>query len=564
MGKIYQLESKLQNLIAAGEVIENIANVVKELVENALDANSTEIDVSLDESGMKRIQVVDNGSGMDEADAKMAFLRHATSKIRTEYDLFHINSLGFRGEALPSIAAVSKVELITSEGNDAGIKVVVEDNVIKSVETVGARKGTSITVSRLFYHTPARFKYLKSTRQELAKIVELISKFALSHPKVAFSLENNEKTLLRTFQTGNIPDVIASIYGIVCAKAMLPFKGSTRDYHVEGYLSKPLETRSTRKDIHLFVNQRPIQDYQIQSTIIEAYGQLLPIKRFPIVTLLIEVDPQLIDVNVHPAKHQVKFSELDSLKALVYQSIKSALKDQSVYETYVVSDPFIKQEQAPFVNEKLTPYEQTSLFEAKSPVPEQTTFPNLDYIGQYRGTYLLFQNEEGLYLMDQHAAAERIRYERYLLNMGNRKSDSYRLLLPITLQVSASEMTLIDEELTDKLLKLGVKIAFVKDGVEVTQIPHWFPRGHESEFAETMIKNLIDNRQAGAKELLNELAILLSCKHSLKANAYVDSENANELLSGLSKCENPFTCPHGRPIFVKLTKNELEKLFKRS
>lgn len=565
MGKISQLESKLQNLIAAGEVIESIANVVKELIENALDAGASQIDITLEEAGMKRIHIVDNGSGMDSTDAKMAFLRHATSKIRTEYDLFHINSLGFRGEALPSIAAVSRVELITSEGENAGTRVIVEDNIIQLIEPIGFRKGTSVDVTRLFYHTPVRFKYLKSVKHELQKSVDLVGKFALANPEVAFTLSNNNRKLLTTYGKGNELDVIAGIYGTATAKEMVLFEVKGRDYHVHGHLSRPLETRSSKRDIHLFVNRRPIHDSQLQNTVIEAYGQRLPVKRYPIVVLKIEVDPQLIDVNVHPAKHQVKFSEYDSLKSIVYKCIQDTLRGKPVIEKFVVADAENNVHQRPNSFEASdTVYEKPSLFDYNNGSIDLQVYSSLEYIGQYHGAYLLFQNEDGLFLMDQHAAAERIRYERYRKKMGEPVVGVYRLLVPIPLRGSVADKTLIDDQACDKLASLGVSLQAKELHYEIVEVPNWFPRGHEAEFVETILISISENRQASAAELLDDLAILLSCKHSLKANKYVDPRSAGVLLRDLSQCENPYTCPHGRPIFVNLSHADIEKLFKRT
>ncbi len=579
MGKIILLDTKLSNMIAAGEVVERISNVVKELVENSLDAKANHIDIFLEESGLKRIQVVDNGSGMDATDALLAFERHATSKIKNEYDLFHIRSLGFRGEALPSIASISRIELLTSTGNEeVGSKVIYEDGELLESGFGSYRKGTSITVTHLFYHTPARFKYLKSPQTELSNVVDLVSKFSLSHPEVSFFLSNQGKLLFQTAGNGNTLDVLAKIYGIEVAKSMRRFSGKNRDYEISGFISNPIQNRSSRNYISVFVNHRYIKSSRLTKSILEAYGQLIPLNRYPIVLINISVDTSLIDVNIHPTKQQVKFSEEDSLVELIHHTIQSKLELVEVIQP-IEKSMTAKQEtqiEMDFVgDDTLTELEPKSesayAFELNGIdsnfVQEETKtekkLPSLDYIGQYRGTFLLFQNNSGLYMLDQHAAAERIRYERYLARMASPEKNDYELLVPMKIELTASYVSALLPHLAE-VEEFGITLRPESESTfRILKTPAWFPRGYEVFYTESVLMTFIENKDLHISEIRDELAKLLSCKHSLKANAFITKMEAVALLTDLSKCKNPYTCPHGRPIFLHLSETEIEKLFKR-
>ncbi len=570
MGKIIQLELKLQNMIAAGEVVERISNVVKELVENSLDANADKIEVILEESGMKRISVIDNGFGMDKDDALLAFMRHATSKIKTEYDLFHINSLGFRGEALPSIAAVSRVELATATKGSQGFQVIYQDGDLLETNTVPPIIGTSVKVTRLFYHTPARFKYLKSPQTELANIQDLVNKFALSYPSVAFRLENNDRTIFQTSGNDRLPDVFAKIYGLEVAKSMRYFSGNNRDYRIQGYFSNPIHNRSSKNYMTVVVNKRPVKDTRILGTISDSFDQLIPLHRYPIVYLEIDVDPQLIDVNVHPTKLEIKFSEADFLAKLIFLTLQKALELAPVIQDAISEkENIISQTKIDFIQsfkETDESLNANTLFETadalyQSPFP---AFPDFDYIGQYLGTYLLFQNIEGLYLLDQHAAAERIRYEKYLEQMSRPTSTVYELLVPMQLDLSNEQALLVDESIIQKLSAFGIRLSKLNTtGFSIDSVPSWFPKGYEVNYAETIVSRLSSGLDIEKKNVRDELAKLLSCKHSLKANQYVNHAEAESLIKKLRQCKNPYTCPHGRPILVLIAIGDIEKWFKR-
>lgn len=571
MGKIIQLDSKLQNLIAAGEVVERIGNVVKELVENSLDAKSTRIDVLLEESGLKKILVVDNGSGMDKADAIMAFNRHATSKIRSEYDLFHIASLGFRGEALPSIGAISRIQLSTSIGESEGTEVVFQDGQLVSVTPSIPRKGTSIQVTRLFYQTPARFKYLKSLPSELGFIQALIGKFALSYPEVAFRLHHDGKTLFQSDGQGDLLSVIQKLYGQQTARNMQSFSNQNRDYKIEGYFSNPIEYRSSRNYLTILVNRRPIISPKISQAISDAFSAVLPAGKYPICLLSITVDPQLIDVNVHPTKQEVKFSEADVLNELVRSTLKSGLstlyripdieRKQAMNSANAIPSPDILiQEQPSLFNELETRFDHSTIHQD----PQTPKLPDLAYIGQYRGTYLLMQSADGLYLMDQHAAAERIRYEKYRQRMSEPPLAETLLLLPLELELSPELLAEWDEKICQQCRELGINVSIRSNSiVQILSLPHWVSKGEELALAETAIAMLIEQKTAPISSLRDELAKRLSCKHSLKANRYVDARMAEALVAELNKCHDPYVCPHGRPTIIHFQNSEIEKWFKR-
>ena len=582
MGKILRLDQRLANMIAAGEVIERLGNVVKELIENAIDAEATVIDIDLEEAGMKSIKVTDNGSGMDEADAFLAFERHATSKIHSEYELFHLASLGFRGEALASIAAVSKVVLITSLGGEQGLKIIYQDGAFISSSIAAPKKGTQIEVTRLFYHTPARLKHLKSPQAELAFIVDLVNKLALSHPSIAFKLTHQGKVLLRTQGNDNQIAIFGEIYGNEVAKSMKPFLGKNRDYQLFGFIASPLYNRSSKNAITMIANDRIIRNYRLTQAVLEGFEQKLPRGRYPIMLLEIKSDPLLIDANIHPTKQEVKFSEEMALYDLVKVSLKKALEETPLVQTtepdYRPAAENPNQVKMVFQEpvQPSFPFEQSlnglnhetnnimMVTEKMAETEKKTSpFPDFDYIGQYLGTYLLFQNEEGLYLIDQHAAAERIRYENYLKKMSENHHSTKELIIPFNLHFSNSESLIIDGYL-DALKSFGLEIdASSQSSFFIRTVPTWFPINEEMVYAETVIRTLMDEKPLSIASIINDLAILLACKHSIKANRYINKTEVETLMKDLSQCQNPHTCPHGRPIMVRINHLDIEKWFKR-
>lgn len=638
MGKIQRMSDQLANMIAAGEVIERPASVVKELLENAIDAQSTSIEVHLQDSGIRQIKVIDNGEGMNEEDAHLAFERHATSKIKTQYDIFRIQTLGFRGEALPSIASVSDVHVKTSDGVHSGLHLNIKGgNVITSKPGV-MRKGTEMEVNHLFFNTPARLKHIKSLNTELSHITDYMNKIALSHPNIAFKLFNNQRLLFQTDGQNNLQSVIASVYGFDIAKKMIPIKAKNDTYEIEGFISDPIINRASRNYITLIVNGRAIRHYPITRSILEAYHTLLPKDKYPIVVLHLTFDPMLVDVNVHPAKLEVRFSQEESLKSFIYTEIKNVLQqveyipnpfvkamtvepeprliqpklEESVREgepsspitvpksktsSYQTSTPsvsyvnksVIRDEENESSGEPLPKSGQSytpKMVEAKGALPShqgrieeesrlkealQVSVPTktrdrkleLYYIGQLHGTYLLAQNEEGLFIVDQHAAMERVQYEKNYQLLQDVNGDCIELLIPIVLKYSADELLLLKDHLSS-LLKFGFEIEeFGGQSLVVRTVPVWAQQLDVKLIAETILHQVMLDRRVDIGKLRESVAVMMSCKGSIKANQYINEHEIKELLQSLCYCEQPYTCPHGRPIIVKMTKYEIEKMFKR-
>ncbi|WP_270181914.1 DNA mismatch repair endonuclease MutL [Alkalihalobacillus sp. CinArs1] len=618
MGKIVQLDDQLSNKIAAGEVVERPASVVKELVENAIDAESSEIRIEIEEGGLSKIRIVDNGTGMDEEDCKLAFFRHATSKIRNERDLFQIETLGFRGEALPSIAAVSHLELKTSTGERAGTYVKIEAGEVTEFKATDSRKGTELTISGLFYNTPARLKHMKTVHTELANVADVVNRQAMAHPEIAFRFFHNGKKLLSTNGSGELLQVIAAIYGYNTARKMLPLQTETIDFNVTGYVAKPELTRASRQYISLVINGRYIKNYPITKGIQQGYHTLLPIGRYPIVVLHIKMNPTLIDVNVHPSKLEARISKEQELAKAIEDAITAIFKKTELipeqkplkqkekeseqpafhfqHEKQDVPEKRLIEEATPSPQKVTTeeandsfvePFsvkEELSLSNYESPVKtmetskvdeleraidyvkeksEETRIPPLYPIGQMHGTYILAQNENGLYIIDQHAAQERIKYEFYREKVGEIDPEVQELLVPITLEYTTSECVIIDSRIED-LQSVGVFLeSFGRNSYLVSSHPVWFPSGAEQETIEELVQEVIDNRAIDVKKLREEAAIMMSCKKSIKANRHLRDDEVFTLLETLRKAIDPYTCPHGRPIIIHYSTYEMEKMFKR-
>jgi len=577
MGRIIQLNDDLSNLIAAGEVVENMASVVKELVENSIDAESKNVKIDLLDNGLNEIKVTDDGIGMSNDDMQMCFKRHATSKIKTSHDLYHISTLGFRGEALPSIASVSHVEIISSEG-EIGHRLFLLKGEVKESESYAPRKGTSISVRYLFYNTPARLKHLKATSTELSYIVDYINKIALSHPEISFTLTNNNKTLFKTSGSNDYLKVLSNIYSIDIIKNMVFFENENTLFNVKGYLTKPEFTRSTRTHITIIVNNRMIKNSKIINAVVDGYKTYLPIGKYPIVFIKIDMDPLLIDVNINLQKLEVKFTEQRLLVRLISDTINDRLKSlllipeikEKKPEPYKYdklnlvsndSEPsLVKEDFVAFIDEKVKSKKTFSNVYDKE---KNKKIPMMEYIGQYLGTYLIAQNEEGLFLIDQHAAAERIRYENYYKAMSTIDIINQELIIPITLDLSNNEVIALTDKMS-KLEPLGVKAIINKyNGIDITHVPTWFNEGFERIYTEEIIKYILDGKDVTLGDIRDSLAKNLSCKHSIKANKYINLNEINKLLFDLERCDNPYTCPHGRPVIIKFTQNDVEKMFKR-
>ncbi|MED0969498.1 DNA mismatch repair endonuclease MutL [Bacillus paramycoides] len=645
MGKIRKLDDQLSNLIAAGEVVERPASVVKELVENSIDANSTSIEIHLEEAGLSKIRIIDNGDGIAEEDCIVAFERHATSKIKDENDLFRIRTLGFRGEALPSIASVSELELITSTGDAPGTHLIIKGGDIIKQEKTASRKGTDITVQNLFFNTPARLKYMKTIHTELGNITDIVYRIAMSHPEVSLKLFHNEKKLLHTSGNGDVRQVLAAIYSIQVAKKLIPIEAESLDFTIKGYVTLPEVTRASRNYMSTIVNGRYVRNFVLMKAIQQGYHTLLPVGRYPIGFLSIEMDPMLVDVNVHPAKLEVRFSKEQELLKLIEETLQAAFKkiqlipdagvttkkkekDESVqgqfqFEHTKPKEPTMpnivlptgmdeKQEETTTVKQPAQLWqppkrewqppqslvrEEESWQPSSKPVVEETVqeekkwtsneedfeleeleeevreieeiemngndLPPLYPIGQMHGTYIFAQNDKGLYMIDQHAAQERINYEYFRDKVGRVTQEVQELLVPYRIDLSLTEFLRVEEQL-EELKKVGLFLEqFGHQSFIVRSHPTWFPKGQETEIIDEMMEQVVKLKKVDIKKLREEAAIMMSCKASIKANQYLTNDQIFALLEELRTTTNPYTCPHGRPILVHHSTYELEKMFKR-
>ena len=643
MGKIKELETSLANKIAAGEVVERPSSVVKELLENAIDAQATEINIEVEQSGVSSIRVVDNGTGIAQEDLGLVFHRHATSKIVADDDLFHIRTLGFRGEALASISSVAKVTLKTCTDNENGHEIYAENGKIIHQKPAKAKKGTDIQVDSLFYNTPARLKYIKSLYTELGKITDIVNRMAMSHPEIRISLVSDGKKLLSTNGSGRTNEVMAEIYGMKVAKDLVHISGDTSDYHLEGFVAKPEHSRSNKHYISIFINGRYIKNFVLNKAILEGYHTLLTIGRFPICYINIQMDPILVDVNVHPTKLEVRLSKEDQLYDLIVTKIREAFKDKilipqndlnhaskknKVLETFEQQKINFEKQQSQ-IGEKSAPYvhdqkdknhdveshknnldstsstnnESTevsnelhnhiddSYLQSQKEVlfdMEQNTsneyeisnqqsndikgtvsqtphrrVPYMEIVGQVHGTYIIAQNENGMFMIDQHAAQERIKYEYFREKIGEVTNEVQNLLIPLTFHFSKDEQMIIDQY-KDELDKVGVHLEhFGGHDYIVNSYPVWFPKEEAEEIIKDMIELVLKHKSVDVKKIREDAAIMMSCKKSIKANHYLKNNEMADLIDQLREAEDPFTCPHGRPIIINFSNYELEKLFKR-
>jgi len=622
MGKIRILDDHLANQIAAGEVVERPASVVKELVENAIDAEADRIAVELEEGGIRSIRVSDNGCGMDREDAKLAFARHATSKIRRERDLFAIRTLGFRGEALPSIASVSRLTLTTQDGSDQpATRLKLEGGEMVSIEETSRSRGTDVRVEDLFYNTPARLKYLKTVNTEVSHVADVIGRLALAHPNRAFSLRHNRRELFRTPGDGKLIHVIHALYGKQVASHMVQVEAEDPDFRLTGLVARPEVTRSNRSYLSIILNGRYIRSVPLVQAVLQAYDTLLPVGRYPIGVLCVETDPKLVDVNVHPAKLEVRISKEKTLYDLIVQSVHQALHRQvlvpkvekktggpTVRKTQVmqerlsfdrpagrpesdgypslsrpiredrVNEPPSRQEMTESVSRAGLTGQETvpdRLSIQSQEKPEQTPtvaeqeseeksrFPMMEPLTQVHGTYIVAQSEDGFYLIDQHAAHERIYYERFLRRMKETDPEQQPLLVPMTVECTLAEAETIRSKLDD-LRAIGLEVEpFGGTTFLVRSHPRWFPDGQEEAIIREIVDWLKEHGLVDTVRLRDASAKLMACKAAIKANRHLRREEMERLLEELGACANPFTCPHGRPILVHFSTYEIEKMFKR-
>ena len=705
MGKINILSAELSNKIAAGEVVERPSSVVKELVENSIDAGSTNIKVIIKEFGIQQIRIIDNGSGISNDDLARAFLRHATSKISADYDLFHIETLGFRGEALASISSVSKVTIKSCAGEAQGKMLVLEGGKVVSEEYYAPIKGTDLSVENLFYNTPARLKYLRNPHTEQANITNIIHKFALSYPNVAFELHVDGKITFKTYGDGDVHKILSKIYNMGVARNMIEFSGSNDDYKVFGYISVPEETRASKNYINIFINGRYIKNYGIQNTIIDAYGTLLMINRYPLCVINIEMDPILLDVNVHPTKQEVRLSKEAELIRLIKEVIAERLSNytyipqgmnnvltkkekakiekinfldeldnkfgdvenenrfsgelkvpevnskddnsfsgnqEEVASHVIQEDEFLfggdlltnsREEKTPVQTKENTFNQRSKTQRIKSDLPDLSysshprdnrnkfgdkptkkeienfmnfskkednssyddrtekvisnvvkddshfneikdakivqdddtkvrTLPDLKVLAQIFKTYILSEADNKLFLIDQHAAAERYNYEKLQREFIERKNYKKQMLIPLMFDFSVDEAAEVRNNL-EKFEELGIVFEeFGDNSYVVREFPGWIEEDEE-QMIKIIVEKVLRNNNITFNELRNDAIAMASCKMSIKANQVLTDVEMNKVISDLYECKNPFTCPHGRPIITKMEKKDLEKMFKR-
>lgn len=633
MGIIKQMPDVLANQIAAGEVVERPASVVKELVENSIDAQSDNIIVELKEAGIQQIIVSDNGHGMIAEDLSMAFLPHATSKIYETMDLLTINSLGFRGEALASIGSVSKVRVESKTAdNSSGNFIEIAGSEIVKKGKAQARNGTTITVDSLFYNTPARLKHLKTIKTELSHSLKFIQNIAMAYPNIRFSLIHNEQELFSSHGNNNLQQVIANVYHPNIARELIKIQAQSDDFSIKGFISKPTLTRTGRHYIHWFINGRAVKSYMLDEVLVKAYDKQLMIGRYPIAVIDIQLDPRLVDVNVHPTKQTVRLSKEEELGELVQSAVMESLKvinpipslseddlpknTEANYENVPLGFSFKQKTDIPkeslqdqlrhalnttqgsrenkanrsekhsnalelmegladqvheledhsayqFESDHLVVNQHhTQMSENSDDSPYMLDFHSLRYVGQIHGTYLIAESENGFYLIDQHAAQERIRYESLMKEEINVNIQQH-LLMPFIFNFSQTEMMVISDFM-DKFEKIGIYLELMgPTSYKLESYPDWMYYEEVERTVLDLIELFQRNKELTVQQIKEQSIIMQSCRGAIKANHYLDERQAIQLIQDMDGLDDPYHCPHGRPVFVEFNQTTLEKLFKR-
>ena len=600
MGKIAVMPSRLANMIAAGEVIERPSSIIKELVENSLDAHAKNIEVEIFNAGRSKIIVRDDGDGMDKDDAKLAFTRHASSKLLDEYQLFKIKTMGFRGEALPSISSVSKVTMLTSTGEGIGSKVITTEEELK-IEECQAIKGTTFIVEELFYNTPVRLKYLKSDSTEVASCLEIMQRLALSFPSVSFSFFIDNKLSFSTTGRGDLLEVIARLYGNDIAKKMIKISYSSDAFDIEGYLAKPEITRSTRYYMITILNNRNVYVPIIQKAIMSGYGDYIFNSKYPFCILNFRVDYSLVDVNVHPSKKEVRLSNDKEIAFKVEEIIKEALKEENAVHNISFQEKEV--EKVSLFENKPTQFENNNIIRPINPrteiyqdnqvkkdfsfdltsfdeeVKKEDTYeevseednslkkdnlPDFKIIGQIHNTYIIIEVSNGFYIVDQHAANERVNYEKFK-NLLNRKIEVCSPLIPLIITLSPSDVKRLTDDKIKLLNKIGLEIeSFGLNTIKVSSIPLFIKEYNEESYIEELIQQVIKDDRIDLEVLRKHVIATMACKASIKANDHLEIREMEDLIKTLFACENPTCCPHGRPTIIHFSNYDIEKMFKRS
>lgn len=615
MSRIHVLDEHLTNMIAAGEVVERPANIVKECMENSIDAGASRIDVEVWEGGISRIVITDDGCGMDAEDALLAFSRHATSKLHDEDDLFNIQTMGFRGEALPSIASVADVICQTSDGSQ-GTLIHYSYGQLETNEPGSFSRGTRLDITGLFVKTPARFKYLKRGAYEFSIIADIVNKIAICHPDIRITLAHNGRQVFATSGTGSMQEIIYQMYGREVAEAASELDSQNEDFHITGYAVQPKISRASRHFMYISVNGRIVRSRQIQDALIDAYQNFMPPQRYPIVFLNVEVDTQLVDVNVHPNKWEVRIAKQGQLMELIRKAITEAfdvslrtveIQPEAItkypggkafeeqgrsydYSEIMVQEPLYKagelqpeRKQEPVSVSEPEPEQVvvpsssiTTENAIPAPDPQLITYPvpvavpsgkalfdSLKVIGQLKDSYILCENEEGLVIIDQHAAQERYHYEQLQKKLLSGCHASQPTMIPILLQVPPRLDAQL-EEVNQKTTTFGIHFEpFGSGQVIVRQLPLWLKDIDAHAFLQDLLDGFDLKKDADMAALRKHMIATMACHSSIRFNRKLSLQEMEQVIRDLQACDQPYHCPHGRPTVITLSDAQLRKEFER-
>ncbi len=575
MGKIHLLDDPIINRIAAGEVVERPASVVKELLENSLDAGATRIDIRIQGGGKRFIHVRDDGCGMDRDDAILSIERHATSKLEDDAALEDVRTLGFRGEALPSIAAVSRFILRTAALDGEGTEIEIHSGRVHEIREAGLPRGTTIEVDRLFYNVPARRKFMRTDGTETAHIVRTVSRYALARPDVRFSLEQAGRKLLEAPTSGDAATRVRQILGAEAAERMIAFDTGPGQVRAHGFTGRPAHALAGRERQHLFVNGRSVKDRVMAHAVVEAYGNTVPRGRFPAVILFLEVDGSIVDVNVHPQKTEVRYQQSSLVHECVRSGLRNALSDQGMVPRLDQLRPAAPREE-PVSSSPSSPF---SVFEPAAgfpdpppaqreimPGPEPAPPPvGARALAQYRDSYIVAQDKEGLLVVDQHAAHERVIFERFMAEAEADRVQVQRLLFPRTLELSPTEFVTLESE-WEEFRRLGFLMEpFGGTTVRLDAVPAHAAEADPEALVHELLGDAAEAQSSAtaAEGLRYRLVTTAACRAAIKINHPLDGTGMQALLNDLYQVENLTTCPHGRPALFRLTLDEIEKAFRR-
>ncbi len=585
--RIILLDNHLISKIAAGEVIERPASVIKELTENSIDAGATQITVEVEDGGKKLMRITDNGAGMTKKEAELALMRHATSKIKDESDLSSIHTLGFRGEALASIVSVSRFSLKTkTKESQTGTEITQDGAEERTIKEIGIPEGTTITVKDLFFNTPARQKYLKSSSTELGNIIDVITSYTLIYPQIHFKLISNANTLFTSPKTHDMQANIATIYGKDVAEDMLKINYEIPPIIINGYISKPSLTRAGKRHQSIYVNKRHIKNKLITRAIYDAYHTYLTIGRHPIFIISIDIDPKIIDVNVHPAKTEIRIEKESDLYEAVYSAVKSSLekselipeiKDNTTqkriplpYTRPAPQKTSYAPQKTPYLPTKTPSYtpkiapRQSLIKETEKDITFQK-LPDMQIISQIANSYIIAESVGSMYMIDQHAAHERINYEKLKKTKDNRPNESQALLNPKIIELSQKDAAILDEK-KELLRGTGFDIEPYSDNsFSVRAIPVILGKQYSESNVTDVITDIIEaSKITNIDNLKDSIIKMIACKASIKAGEKLTDKQMVDLLKELEMCDAPYTCPHGRPTIIEMSFKEIEKRFKRT